>query len=228
MPRIRKLLYLVIAVVAGIGPVESALAQEPERGIEVSILWSTFFGGDSGPTVPGAPIEPRMRYQDTFGSGIGLTAHYFRQMHGVWRWQAGVIYQDWPGQYFEGGEFQPGWQYGAGGKFDDLTLTGVYGGFTAIRQPGVKLRPFASIDLAVVNWSELGVVVNGVSQPYWKSTIKDYLLIRGGVAYEISESTSLTFHAGFSVLGKPDSASIFAAGTAGSALVVGVGASHVF
>ena len=228
MAQLRKLFYLVVALVAVPGPFEAALAQDPERGIEVSMLWSTFFGGDSGPTVPGAPINPRMRYQDTFGSGLGLTAHYFRQLHGVWRWQAGVLYQNWPGQFFEGGELQPGWQYGAGGQFDDLTLTGVYGGFTAIRQPGAKLRPFAAIDLAVVNMSELGVAVNGESQPYWKSTIKDYLLIRGGVAYEIAESTSLTFHAGFSILGQPDSANIFAAGTAGSALVVGVGASHVF
>ena len=228
MARVWKLHCLLIALAAVLVPIESALAQDRERGIEVSILWSTFFGGDSGPTVPGAPIEPRMRYQDTFGSGIGLTALYFRQIHPVWRWQVGVIYQNWPGQYFEGGEFQPGWQFGAGGQFDDLTITGVYGGFTAIRQPGVKLRPFAAIDLAVVNLSELGVVVNGENQPYWKSTIKDYLLIRGGVAYEISESTALTFHAGFSVLGQPERESIFASGTAASALVVGIGASHLF
>ena len=211
-----------------IGLSKPAFAQDPERGVEFSIFASSFFGGDSGPTVPGAAIHPETRYDDTFGSGFGVTAQYFRQVRPVLRWQVGLIYQRWPGEFFEGGEFQVGWAFGAGGLFDDLTFAGVYGGFTLIRQPGAKLRPFASIDLAIVTLSELNVVVSGTSQPYWKSTIKDFALVKGGLAYEVSPAASIIFHAGFSVMGQPESVGIFSSGTAGSTLVVGVGASYFF
>ena len=224
----RKSCCLALAILVPICFSELANARDPERGVEFSILWSSFFGGDSGPTVPGGPLEPETRYQDTFGPGFGVTAQYFRQFHSNYRWQAGLLYQNWPGEFFEGGELQPGWEFGAGGKFDDLTITGVYGGITAIRQPGAKLRPFASIDLAIVRLPELSVVVSGESRPYWKDTLKDYLLIKGGVAYEISATTTLTLDAGFSVLGQPENVNIYSSGTAGSALVVGIGVSYRF
>lgn len=101
-------------------------------------------------------------------------------------------------------------------------------GITVIRQPGPKWRPFASFDLAVVQISELNVRVSGVTQPYWESTIKDYGNIRGGIAYVVSPRASVTFHAGFSVLGEPDSVDIFSSGTAGSSLNFGIGGSYTF
>jgi len=217
---------LTMLLVAGLGFFRAALAQEPEQGIEISVLGSSFFGGDSGPTVLGGSLQSESRYDDTFGAGVGLTAHYYRQIRSGFRWQAGIVHQTWPGKFFDGGEFQEGWAFGAGGQFDDLTLTGIYGGFTAIRGPDARFRPFASIDLAIVSLSDVNVVVSGTSQPYWTSTTKDYLVIRGGFAYEISRRTSLTIHAGFSVLGEPESVSLFSSATAASALNFGVGVSY--
>ncbi len=218
--------YFAMRVVVALSFSEAALAQDLEHGIEFSVLGSSFFGGDSGPTVLRAASASDTRYEDTFGSGVGITVQYFRQIRSVFRWQVGFIHQSWPGEFFEGGEFQEGWEFGAGGQFDDLRLTGIYGGFTAIRERGATLRPFASIDLAIVNLSDLNVAVAGVSQPYWTSTTKDYLLIRGGVAYEISPRASVTFHAGFSILGRPESVNIFSSGTAASAITYGVGVSY--
>lgn len=228
LPRLRYFNFTAILVAEALSSSAPVLAQDPERGIELNVSGSSFFGGDSGPTVPGAPVHPETRYGDTFGTGYGITAQYFRQVRPVLRWQLGIIHQNWPGEFFEGGEFQDGWEFGAGGQFDDLTFTGVYGGITLIRQSGAKLRPFASIDLAIVSVSKVEVVVSGASQPYWESSIKDFLLMKGGLAYEVSPSTSVIFQAGFSVLGKPENVSIFSAGTAGSSLVVGIGASYSF
>lgn len=216
----------VMATIAAVSFSESVLGQAREQGVEVSVITSSFFGGDAGPTVLGGPLASETLYDDTFGSGFAVAAQYFRQLGSVFRWQIGFIHQDWPGEFFEGGEFQGGWEFGAGGKFDDLRLTGIYGGFTAIRGRGAKIRPFAAIDLAIVNLSDVNVVVSGVGQPYWTSTTKDYLLIKGGLSYEISPKASVTCHVGFSVLGRPDSVNIFSAGTAGSALNLGVGFSY--
>jgi len=225
--KLRFASFLAMLLVGGLGFSRAALAQEPEQGIEISILRSSFVGGDSGPTVLGGNVGSESRYDDTFSAGVGLTAQYFRQIRSVFRWQVGIVHQSWPGKFFEGGEFQEGWAFGAGGQFDDLTLTGVYGGLSAIRGPDARFRPFASIDLAIVSLSNVNVVVSGTSQPYWTSTTKDYLQMRGGVAYEISPRASLTIHAGFSVLGQPESVSIFSSGTAASALNFGVGISYV-
>jgi hypothetical protein len=219
MPR----LSCVLIALTALGVSGAAVAQESERGFEVSVLASSFFGGHSGPTVVFASMHPETRYEDTFGSGFAITAQYFRQIHPVFRWQAGVIYQNWPGEFFEGGEFQNGWEFGAPGEFDDLTLTGVYAGVTAIRRPVSKVRPFASMDLALVNMSAVNVVVAGVSQPYWRSTAKDFMLIKGGIAYEISAKTSVTFLAGFSVMGRPDSVDTLSSGTSAAAWNIGVG-----
>jgi len=202
------------------------LAQDPEQGIEFSVLSSSFFGGDSGPTVLGGTQTSETLYEDTFDSGFAITAQYFRQIGSAFRWQVGIIYQYWPGQFFAGGEFQEGWEFGAGGEFDDLSLQGVYGGFTAIRARASKIRPFAAVDLAIVNLSDLNVIVAGASQPYWTSTTKDYLLIKGGIAYEISPRASATLHIGFSVLGQPESVNIFTAATAASAFNIGMGFSY--
>ena len=217
--------FLVLLLVGGLGFPTAGLAQDLEAGIEISVLGSSFFGGDSGPAVLGGGNRSEARYEDTFGSGIGLTAQYYRQIRSIYRWQIGMVHQSWPGKFFEGGELQAGWQFGAGGQFDDLTVTGIYGGLTAIGAPETRFRPFASIDLAIVSLSGINVVVSGTSQPYWTSTTKDYLLIRGGVAYEISPRASLTIHGGFSVLGQPETVSVFSSGTAASALNFGVGLS---
>lgn len=203
-------------------------AQELERGVSASILVSRFAAGESGPTVVNAPIHPETRYGDTFGTGVGLTAQYFRQIGTVFRWQAGFVYRSWPGRHFEGGEFQPGWEFGAAGKFDDLTLAGVVGGLSIIRQPGSKLRPFAAIDLAVVHMSELNVVTSGASEPYWESTTKDFLTLKCGFSYQASSRTSVLFHAGMSILGKPDNIDIMTSATAGTSLDAGIGVSYTF
>jgi hypothetical protein len=79
-----------------------------------------------------------------------------------------------------------------------------------------------------VRLSAVDVVVAGASQPYWESTTKDFLVMKGGLAYEVSPATSVIFHVGFSVLGKPESTSVFSSATAASSLVVGVGASYSF
>lgn len=218
--------FLAVLLAGGLGASSTGLAQAPEHGFEISILGSSFFAGDSGPTVLGGGLRSEAHYDDTFGAGIGVTAQYFRQIRSVFRWQAGIVHQAWSGEFFEGGEFQEGWAFGTGGQFDDLTLTGVYGGFTAVRGSDAKFRPFASIDLAIVRLSDMNVVVSGTSQPYWTSTTKDYLLLRGGVAYKISPRASLTIHAGFSVLGRPESVSVFSSGTAASALNFGIGVSY--
>lgn len=224
----RLFYFLAIAIISTAGFSATAVAQSIERGVEFSVFGSSFFGGESGPTVVNAPIHPETSYSDTFGTGFGISAQYFRQIRSVFRWQAGLIYQNWPGEYFEGGEFQPGWEFGAAGQFGDLEITGIYGGFTVIRQPGAKLRPFVSMDLAIVNMSKLNVVVSGVSEPYWDSSTKDYMIVKGGLAYQVSEKAAVTFHAGFSVMGEPESVSVFTGGTSGSSTVLGIGASYTF
>lgn len=211
-----------------IGSPDTAEAQDDERGIEVAIHGSSFFGGDSGPVVVFAPIQPETLYEDTFGTGFGITAAYFRQFSSVWRWQLGLVYQNWPGELFEGGEFQPGWQFGAAGQFGDLTLTGVYGGVTVIRRRGTKIRPFASMDLAIVNMAEVNVNVDGTTQPYWESTIKDFLLMKAGVAYEASEAAQISFYTGVTIVGSPESVDFFSAANAGSALILGASVSYIF
>ena len=211
-----------------IGSSESARAQDDERGIEVAIHGSSFFGGDSGPVVVNAPIHPETMYEDTFGTGFGITAAYFRQFSTIWRWQIGLVHQNWPGELFEGGHFQPGWEFGAAGRFGDLTLTGVYGGVTVIRRPGTKIRPYASMDLAIVNMAKVNVTVDGTSQPYWESTIKDFLLMKAGIAFEVSEAAQISVYTGFSVLGAPESVDIISSGTAGSASIFGASVSYIF
>jgi len=203
-------------------------AQELERGISVSILGSGFVAGESGPHVVKAPIHPETGYADTFGTGVGLTVQYFSHVTTTFRWQAGLVYRSWPGQHFEGGEFQPGWEFGAAGQFDDLTLAGVSGGLSIIRQPGPKLRPFASIDLAIVRMSQLNVAVNGASHPYWESAAKDFLTMQAGLSYQVSPRAAALLHAGISILGKPESSGIFTSGTGGSAIDAGIGVSYAF
>jgi len=207
---------------------EALPAQELERGISVSILGSGFVAGESGPHVVNAPIHPDTGYSDTFGTGVGLSVQYFSQVKTTFRWQAGLVYRFWPGQHFEGGEFQPGWEFGAAGQFDDLTLVGVSCGLSIIRPAGPKLRPFASIDLAIVRMSQLNVAVNGVSQPYWDSAAKDFLTMQAGLSYQVSPRAAVLFHAGMSILGQPDSTGIFTSGTAGTAFDAGIGVSYAF
>ena len=226
--QLRRIDCLGALLVATMGVSAVAAAQDTEQGVEFSAFGSSFFGGDSGPTVVGAPLHPETRYEDTFGAGFGLMVQYFRQVRPILRWQAGLIHQSWPGKFFEGGEFQPGWAFGAGGRFDDLKFTGIYGGITFIRQPGAKLRPFASVDLAIAKLSKVDVSVSGESQPYWKSTTKDFLIMRAGVAYRISAAAHVTLYGGFSVMGEPESVDIFSSATAASSLVAGIGASYAF
>ena len=204
------------------------LAQELERGISVSILGSGFVAGESGPHVVSAPIHPETGYSDTFGTGVGLTVQYFSQVKTTFRWQAGLVYRSWPGQHFAGGEFQPGWEFGATGRFDDLTLAGISCGLSIIRQPGPKLRPFASMDLAIVRMSQLNVAVNGASQPYWESAAKDFLTMQAGLSYKVSPRAAVLFYAGMSILGQPESAGILSSGTGGSAFDAGIGVSYAF
>ena len=203
----------------------SALAQEPEHGIEASVFGSAFFGGDSGVQFGAGSAASRTRYSNTFDTGIGFNVHYYRQFHPTYRWQAGVLHHRWPGNYFNGGEFQVGAQFGAPGQFDDLVITGVFGGFTAIARRHSQWQPYASADLALVHIEELNVTVNGVSQPYWKSSFKDHLHLRAGVQYLASETVTIVVHLGFSILGTPDAVDIFSSATAGSAADVGIGVS---
>jgi hypothetical protein len=219
-------LYFILSI--GFIFANAIAAEAPEHGMEVSVFGSSFFAGDSGPTVGVGGSMSEALFSDTFDTGFGLNAHYYRQFHPTFRWQVGLLYQRWAGKYFEGGEFQPVTEFGAGGQFDDLTLTGVFGGLTAIARRDSKLQPYASMDLALVNIAELNVTVNGVSQPYWKNTYKDYIQLRAGVAYVASENVTVVLHAGISTLGTPDAVDIFSQGTAGSALNFGVGLSVPF
>ena len=225
LERIRR---LVPVVLLGLAVSPALHAQGPERGISISVSGSGFVAGESGPTVVPAPIHPETGFEDTFGTGVGISAQYFRQMGAAFRWQVGLIHRRWPGQYFEGGEFQPGWQFGAAGRFDDLALTGAYAGVSVIRPPGPKLRPFASLDLAVVRISELNVTVSGDSEQYWKSATKDFLVLKGGITYRVSDRTAVLIHAGASILGQPDSVDVFAGATAGTAADVGIGIDYTF
>ena len=205
-----------------------SLAQAADQGVEVSVFSSTFFGGDSGPTVGRDGVLTDTRYSDTFNTGFGLNVHYYRQFHPIYRWQVGLLHHRWAGNFFDRGEFQPAAEFGAGGQFDDLVLTGVFGGLTAIARRHSKVQPYASVDLAIVNIARLDVTVNGVTQPYWKNSYKDHIHVRAGVAYVMSEKATIVFHIGFSTLGAPDAVDIFSSGTAGSAVNVGVGASFPF
>lgn len=206
----------------------TAAAGDPERGVNVSVVGSSFVAGESGPTVVNAPFHPETGFEDTFGRGLGLSAEYFRHFSANFRWQVGILYRNWPGERFEGGEFQPGWEFGGAGDFDDLSVVGVYGGISVIRRAGPKLRPFASMDLAVVRMKELDVSVSGSSQPYWTSTTKDLLTMKGGLSYEISPRSAVLFHAGFTILGEPESSGIFSSATAGTAADIGIGLSYTF
>jgi hypothetical protein len=220
--------YFVVGLLTWSFIAGTAAAENPERGVNVSIVGSGFVAGESGPTVVNAPLHPETGFEDTFGTGIGLSAEYFRHFSANFRWQVGILYRNWPGERFEGGEFQPGWEFGGAGDFDDLSVVGVYGGISVIRQAGPKLRPFASMDLAVVRMKELDVSVSGASQPYWISTTKDLLTMKGGLSYEISSRSAILFHVGFTILGKPESTSVFSSATAGTAADMGIGFSYTF
>lgn len=143
---------MVCAVLVG-GP---ALAQAPSSyGFAAGAFLLQFVGGMSGPETPISAT----RYSDTFDTGAGVRLEAFRDLSDGWRGQVGIVYAQWSGRSFTGGEFP------AGAQFGDFSLAGPYLGlrYSMAREPDYV--PYLLGNFGLVYLSSLNVASGGNTVP---------------------------------------------------------------
>jgi len=213
----RTIAHLVVFVCAMLAAAPSQ-AQDPTQpasryGITAGAFASRFIGGDSGPVTP----LSETLYSDTFSSGLGLRLEVYRNFDSGWRGQVGLVYAKWDGEYFVGGEFP------AGAQFGNFSLSGIYVGGRSPVGRGAGFHPYVLGNLGLVYLSELSVVSGGATIPYWSGNWRDYLELGAGVARRTGGGT-LTVDVRLQVFGQPEAATWpIGAATTGTSLLLGVG-----
>jgi hypothetical protein len=213
--RMRKLAVLAGLLSALVAAPPSPAADSASRyGLSVGAFASQFVGGDSGPVTPLSDT----RYSDTFGTGFGLRLEAYRNFDSGWRGQVGLVYAGWGGEFFTGGEFP------AGAQFGDFSLSGIYVGGRIALGDAAGFQPYLLGNLGLVYLSEMSVVSGGATIPYWSGNWRDYLELGAGVAKRMGGGGTITLDLRLQTFGAPDPATWpIGAATAGTSLLFGVG-----
>lgn len=186
----------------------------PAYGIAAGAFLSSFIGGESGPETPFSDTA----YSDTFQTGGGARVEGYRDFGSGWRAQIGLVHARWRGEYFVGGEFPSGAQFG------DFSLTGIYVGGRIASDRTSGLVPYVLGNLGLVRLSSLSVQSGGATIPYWSDTWRDYLELGAGVAWPLRGTSAITVDVRLQAFGKPTSVNFpIAEATGGQALLLNVG-----
>jgi hypothetical protein len=206
----RACLTAFLALLTAAAP---SLAEDaPRYGIGVGAFASRFVLGDAGPVT----LVSETPYADTFSTGSGLRLEAYRNFAGGWRAQAGLVYTGWDGQYFAGGEFPAGVQFG------DFSLWGLYLGGRFTFGGDAAYRPYLLGNLGFVSLSEMSVVSGGTTMPYYTGNWVNYMELGGGVARRVGDG-ALALDLRLQYFGIPEVATWLASSTGGWALLFGVG-----
>jgi hypothetical protein len=182
-------------------------------GFAAGVFASQFIAGDAGPVT----LVSETLYADTFDTGFGLRLEGYRNFDSGWRGQIGLVYSQWSGRFFTGGEFP------AGAQFGDFSLYGIYiGGRSPVRR-AEGFQPYFLGNLGLVHLSELTVVSGGTAVPYWTGNWRDYLELGAGVARRTGSGV-ITLDVRLQIFGPPEPATWpLAAATAGTTILIGMG-----
>jgi hypothetical protein len=212
--RMRRLAALAGIVSALLAATQSLAEDAPRYGFAAGAFAAQFIGGDSGLVTP----LSETLYSDTFGTGFGLRLEAYRNFDSGWRGQVGLVYASWGGEFFTGGEFP------AGAQFGDFSLSGIYVGGRVALGDAEGFQPYLLGNLGLVYLSELSVVSGGVTIPYWSGNWRDYIELGAGVAKRTGGGGTITLDVRLQTFGAPEPATWpIGAATAGTSLLFGLG-----